>query len=178
MIDQGDEFLRIGAVAGTHSVKGWLKVYLITDNIERFSQGGYIFLKQKGSYNKYIISEFRPYKKMTGLLKLEGIDSMESAELLKKCEIFIPREIAEKDRKELGENTFYYFDIIGCDVFLNEIIFGIVTDILEAGAGEILIILDKSGKKHMVPFIESMVDTKKIGEKRIDIYPLEGLLDI
>jgi len=49
---------------------------------------------------------------------------------------------------------------------------------MEAGSGEVLIITDETGRDFMVPFVESMVDTRDIRDKKLYLDPVEGLLDI
>ncbi len=177
MINNEEDLIRIGKIIGTHSLKGRLKVYVISDNLNRFSPGKAILVKKDNSYLEYIISEFKPYKKRVYLLRFEKIETIDASEDLKGSELFITLEEAEKSRSELEEGSFYYFDIIGSQVFIEDCLFGSVMEIVEAGSGEILIIEDTSGNSHMIPFVESMVDTDRINEKRIDIYPVEGLID-
>ncbi len=177
MIKSEEDFLRIGRIIGTHSLKGRLKVYVISDNLNRFSPGKTVIIKKDKSTLEKTISEFKPYKKRIYLLKFEGIESIDEAEHLKGYELFITFAEAEKSRKELDEGSFYYYDIIGSDVFMENRLFGSVTEIMEAGSGEILVITDTGGNKQMIPFVESMVNTERIKEKRIDIYPVEGLID-
>ena len=173
-----NEYLRIGIITGAHALVGGLKVHLITDNPDRFSPDIPVYLNRKGGFVQYFIEDFSLHKNRTGYLYLKGVLTREEAENLKGLEIFIPREFAENTREDLEEDTYYYYDIIGCSVYLNDQPFGTVSDIMQGGAGEILIVKDSSGKEHMVPFVESMVDTKSLKQKRIDIHPVEGLLEI
>ncbi len=177
MINNEDDLIRIGKIIGTHSLKGRLKVYVISDNLNRFSPGKAVLVKKDSNYLEYKISEFKPYKKRVYLLKFEKVETIDAAEDLKGSELFITLEEAEKSRSELEEGSFYYFDIIGSHVFIDDSLFGSVTEIVEAGSGELLIIEDTKGNSHMVPFVESMVNTDRISEKRIDLYPVEGLID-
>jgi 16S rRNA processing protein RimM len=172
-----DNFIRVARVTGAHALNGRLKIALISDNLSRFDAENIVFLKEK-DYNPYRITGFAPLKGKTCLLQLEGIDDRNRAEALSGVEIFITRELAEETRDELEDDSFYYFDLMGCDVYLNGSLFAKVTDILEAGAGEVLVITDSRKRELMLPFVESMVDTSRIGEKRIDIHPVEGLFDI
>jgi ribosomal 30S subunit maturation factor RimM len=52
-----------------------------------------------------------------------------------------------------------------------------VKDIVSGGAGELLVIAVADGREHLVPFVEAMVDTTRVSSGRIDIDPVEGLLD-
>jgi len=172
-----NEYIRVARIAGSHSLHGGLKIYLVTAIPERFEPGNTVYLKLKESYRKFTVKEFRPQKDKIYLLKLEGVDDRNNADLLKGVDIFIDGASAEKFRHELEDDAFFYYDIIGCRVLYKNSDFGIVKDIMEAGSGEILLVEDRNGKNHMIPFVESMVNTDRIEDKIIEINPVEGLLD-
>jgi 16S rRNA processing protein RimM len=173
----GSEFTRIARIIGSHALDGKLKVYVISDIPDRFRKGNSVFLKLKDGFKKYTISDFRDFKGSLGLLNFEGVNSRTEADLLKKIDIFIDPETAEKGRDFLEKDAFFYRDIIGVSVYNNNTLFGKVKDIFEAGSGDILVIEDAKKREVLVPFVESMVDTDRINENIIEIRPVEGLLD-
>jgi 16S rRNA processing protein RimM len=174
----GDEqFLRIGKIMGAHGLHGRLKILAITDIRERFEIGSHVYLKVRGEYNRNRVLDFIEQKGRQCIIELEGISNRDSALTLKGVEVFIEKDEAEKTRHLLGEDTYYYYDIIGCSVYLGGELFGRVTDILEAGAGEILVIENTSGKEFLIPFVNSMVDTRELFNRKIYIYPIEGLIE-
>ena len=175
---EDDLYLRIAVITGTHGLRGRLKVFIITDIHDRFKEESNVFIKEKNGYIQYRIVEFIESKGSIGLLKLQGIDTIEDAAAHKTQEIFIEKTVAENTRPQLEEETYYYYEIIGCSVYLDGNLFGRVEKIMQGGSGEILIVSDAHGRRHMIPFVESMVDTKNLKKQRIDIYPVEGLLDI
>lgn len=175
---QKSEHLRIAVITGAHALHGRLKILVVSDILSRFAIGAEVIVKDKNGLSSYKISEFTPFKGKVCLMHLEGVTDRNAAEALKGAEIFISRDEAEKTRDELLEEEYYYYDIIDCTVFLEGSQFGVVSDIIEAGAGEVLVITDSTGKKHMLPFVESMVSTERIRDKRIDISPIEGILDL
>ncbi|HNX23464.1 MAG TPA: ribosome maturation factor RimM [Spirochaetota bacterium] len=172
-----NNYLRIAKIKSAHSLDGKLKIHVISDIAERFEKGNTVYLKLKEEYKKYVISTFNPMKKRTALLKLEGINDRNSAELLDGVEIFIDKEAAESIRPELDEDSFFYQDIIGCKVKYKGRDFGVVLDIFEGGSGDLLVIEDNNNKTVLIPFVDQMVDTNGISEKTIEINPVEGLLD-
>jgi 16S rRNA processing protein RimM len=176
-LSRDEQFLRIGKIVGAHGLHGRLRVLAITDIRERFEIGSCIFLKVRGEYSRNRILDFIEQKGRQCLIRLEGISDREAALSLKGIEVFIERDEAEKTRHLLGEDTYYYYDIIDCSVYLEDELFGRVTDILEAGAGEILVVEDTSGKRFLIPFVESMVNTREIFKGKIYIYPIEGLIE-
>ncbi len=172
-----NEYIRVARITGSHSLSGGLKIFLVTAIPERFEAGKTVYLRLNDGFKEFTVSEFRPQKDKTCLLKLAGVENRDSADLLKGTDIFIDGVSAESFRKELDEDSFFYYDIIGCRVIYKGSDFGHVKDIMEAGSGEILLIEDLKGKNVMIPFVESMVNTERIGEKIIEITPVEGLLD-
>ncbi len=176
---QENEYLRIAVITGPHALHGRLKILVVSDNISRFQKGAEVIVKEEKGFVPYKIKECSPVKGKIFLLYLDGVSDRNKAEDLQGAEIFITREEAEKTRDEILEDEeFYYYDLMGCSVYLEGSLFGEVADIIEAGAGEVIVIADTEGKKHMIPFIESMVDTSRIKDQRIDISPVEGLLDL
>lgn len=171
------EFTRIARIVGAHALDGKLKVYVISDIPDRFKKGNTVFLKLKNGLEQYVISDFKDFKGSVGLLKFESINSRTEADMLKNIDILIDAETAEKGRDFLDADTFFYKDIIGVSVYLNNVFFGKVKDLFEAGAGEILVIENEEKREVLVPFVESMVNTDRIKDDIIEITPVEGLLD-
>jgi len=173
-----DDYIRIAVVIGVHGLNGRLKIHVISDVRERFEKEKSVFIKFKNSFREFTIINFTESRGTTGLLQLDGINDRDSALSYKGSDVCIKKSEAERTRGELEKESYYYYDIIGCDVYCKGRLFGTVTDIMEAGAGEILIITNDRGKKFMVPFVESMVDTREIRDNRLNINPVEGLFDI
>jgi len=173
-----DDYIRIAVAAGAHGLTGRLKVLVISDIRERFDEGKSVFIKTKTGFREFTILNFIGQKGRSGLLQLEGIHDRDAALSLKGFDICIERAEAERTREVLDEDSYYYFDVIGCAAYCKDRQLGTVTDILEAGSGEILIISNDEGRQFMVPFVESMVDTKDIRNRRLDINPVEGLFEV
>ncbi|MDR3236948.1 MAG: ribosome maturation factor RimM [Spirochaetia bacterium] len=173
-----DGFLRIAYVLDAHGLNGRLKVAVISDNPGRFDIGASVYLELNGLYSLYTVADFNFSKRRTALLQLKEVLDRNQAESLRGAGIFITKEEAERTRDELDNDSFYYYDIIGCDVYLDNSLFAKVTDIMNSGGGDILVIKDTDGRELLLPFVESMADTSRMRERRIDISPVEGLFDI
>ncbi|HON77755.1 MAG TPA: ribosome maturation factor RimM [Spirochaetota bacterium] len=171
------QYLRIGKITGAHGLHGRLKVFVTTDIRERFDVGQEVFLKKGENYYPRRILESIEQKGALFLIALEGVEDRDQAMGEKGNELFIPQSLAEETKASLPPDEFYHYDIIQCDVYRDDVKFGTVTDILKAGNGDVLLINDLNGKQHMVPFVKTMVDLKELRRGRIDITPVEGLLD-
>lgn len=173
-----DEYLRIGKIIGSHALNGRLKVYVITDILSRFASGNKIFLKLSGKYEARVVKDFKLSKKNNALLVLEGVNDRNASDALKGAEIFIEKKTAELGKDGLDDASFYYYDLIGSAIYMHDEEFGELVDIMDAGAGDILIIKNKAGEEILIPFIDEMVSTELLSQGRIDITPAEGMLDI
>lgn len=171
------DYLRIGKVLQAHGLNGRLKIYLVTDIPARFSPGNVVYGHRCGKYEAMTVSEFAPQKGRLALIAFEGLSSRNEAEPLKGMDLFIDGSTAHAEREMLEEGSFYYYELIGAEVYLKGSKFGHVSDILEAGCGNVLVIARLDGGSCMVPFVDEMVDTAQIGQNRIDINPVDGLFD-
>ena len=82
------------------------------------------------------------------IFKIESFNSLEEIERYKNKEIFIN----SKDLPKLKENEFYWKDLIGKEVELeNGTFVGVVTEIIETGSDDVLVV-EKENKKELIPF--------------------------
>ena len=173
-----DDHVRIAVITGAHGLTGRLKLRITTDIRERFRADATVIVRTVGGEKRYRILDFSDGGKSVGLLSLEGVGDRNAAQALRGSEVLIERDEAERTRGLLGEEDYYYYDIIGCAVYRDGREFGTVADILEAGTGEVLVITDPRGRRYLLPFVEAMVDTSGIRDGRLDISPVEGLFEI
>lgn len=100
----------------------------------------------------------------------EGFESLESAKTLVNLELF---QSVEKSRAscKLNESEFFYFDIIGLEVFENGLLLGVVKDILPAGNDLLLIKSDESlvkkgfASEFYLPYVDFYVKSVELGAK-------------
>jgi 16S rRNA processing protein RimM len=173
-----DDYIRIAVVTGVHGLSGCLKIMVVSDISERFAEKNSVFINIDGNYQKFAILRCS-LQKGRGILELEGVEDRSTALSLKGSDIYIDKAEAERTRRNaLDGESYYFYDIIGCSVCYQGKIIGRVRDILETGAGHILVIETGRGKDLMIPFVESMVDTREIRNCMLTIHPVEGLIDV
>ena len=164
------EYFEIGQITNTHGLKGELKVRTFTQSKKRFEELKSILVDFNGELIKYDIEKVR-YQNEIVLLKLKGVDDIDEALKLKSNYIKIPRT----DAKDTDEDEFFIADLIGCEVYENDLI-GIVTDIFTAGASDVYVIKRKDQKDLLIPAIESVIKKIDVENKRIDVEIPRGLL--
>lgn len=166
------EYFEIGLIANTHALRGELKVKPYTDNPKRFEDFKSILIDFNGNLVSYDVENVR-YQKDIVLLKLKTIDSIEQAEKLKNHCIKIPRSEA----KVLEEGEYFIADLLGCDVFANDVQIGILDDIFTAGAGDVYVIKRKGKKDLLLPALDSVIKDVDLNSRRIDVEIPRGLDD-
>lgn len=163
--------LEVGQIVNTHGIKGEIKVVPFTDDISRFDKLKKVYVKTKKESKLYQIEGVRYHKNMV-LLKLQGIDNPEQAELLKNSFLEIDRE----DAVPLKEGTYFIADLIGLEVYTDEgNLLGKVDDIYNTGANDIYVVKDELGKTILLPGIKDVIKQVILDEKII-VHLIPGLL--
>lgn len=165
------EYFDIGYVSNTHALKGEVKIRPYTEDAKRFEKIKKILIDFNTELVPYEIEQVR-YQKDVVLLKLKSVDSIEDAEKLKNHYIKIPRSEA----KALDEGEFFIADLIGCEVY-NEELIGVLDDVFSAGGSDVYVIKRKGKKDLLLPAISDVVKNIDINNRRIDVEIPRGLDD-
>ena len=166
------KYLEIGQIVNTFGIKGMVKVKPFTDNIERFSNLEKIYIKNKSGQTEYKIQEVKYHKNMV-LIKFEGIENPEQADLLKNAYLEVDREHAVP----LEEGTYYIVDLIGLEVYTEEgKLLGKVDDIYNTGANDIYVIKDELGKQVLLPGIKDVIKNVDLEGGKITVHLIPGLI--
>lgn len=171
------EWYNVGRIVNTHGIKGEVRVISTTDFEDvRFAPGNRLAIFKKDDKKPiWVTVESARRHKNFILLTFEGLNNINLIEHFKEGLLKVTKDQLEED--ELRENEFYYFEIIGCEVFSEEGEgLGTITDILETGANDVWELKAPNGKKHYIPYIEDVVKEINIDEKKIVIHVMEGLL--
>ena len=166
------KYLEIGQIVNTFGIKGMVKVKPFTDNIERFSNLEKIYIKNKLGQTEYKIQEVKYHKNMV-LIKFEGIENPEQADLLRNSYLIVDRETEEP----LEPGRYYIVDMIGLDVFTddNEYL-GKLEDIYNTGSNDIYVVKNELGKQVLLPAIEDVIKNIDMDNKKVIVHLIPGLV--
>jgi 16S rRNA processing protein RimM len=152
----------LGKIVNTHGTKGEIRI------LSDFKYKDDVFKKDNIVYIndiKYIIESYRKHKQYD-MITLDSINDINDAERIKGFDIYINRE----DYKFSG---ILNEDLIGLNVYDNDIYKGKVVDILKGNKYDLLII--DGIKKHMVPNISQFIKKIDLDKKIIYIEYIRGL---
>lgn len=109
------------------------------------------------------------------VLKIEGIDTVEAAEVLRGAELCIPKE----DRPPAPEGEVYLNDLIGCRIVDQQggEELGTVVDYHEYG-GPVLLEVHGAGGELLIPFVPAICARVDTAARRIAVVLPEGLKDL
>ena len=166
------EYFEIGQIVNTFGIKGMVKVKPFTENIEQFEELQKIYIKNKDGKKEYKIQEVKYHKQMI-LIKFEGIENPEDADLLRGSYLLINR----KDAKPLEEGTYYIVDLLGLEVYTDEgVLLGKVDDIFNTGSNDIYVVKDELGKQVLLPGIDDVIKEVDLENKKIIVHIIPGLM--
>lgn len=166
------KYFEVGQIVNTFGVMGLVKVKAFTDDLERFETLKKVYVCKKEKLEEVEIEEVKYHKGMV-LLKLKGINNMNEAESLKGLYLKIDR----KDAKKLPEGTYFIADLIGLDVYSDENVhLGKLDDIFNAGANDVYVVKDESGKQLLLPGIPDVIKNIDLENEKIIVHLLKGLI--
>ncbi len=176
MLDGGislnKSFIIIGKIVSTQGNKGEVKVVPLTNSIDRFRKLTDIFIK-KGNNKKLLNINNLKIKKNTVILKFEGIENIEKAEMIVGSFLEVKRSNAIK----LPKDTYFIFDIIGLEVYTNENeLLGKVENIISTGSNDVYVVKNKDKQEILIPAIREVIKNIDLEKKRISINMVDGLI--
>ena len=118
-----DEIIETGKIVGTHGVKGELKLQSWADNFGVLFELDHFYIDGK----IFRINSIRQQKNIL-LLKLDGIDNLTKAELMRNKIVFVERSFFH-----LEEGTYFIKDLLGVEVFdadKENVCYGKITDVM------------------------------------------------
>jgi len=121
-------------------------------------------------------SEIEFFRRQHGrcVAKLQGIDSISDAEKYIGSEIKIPADALPPAK----EGWFYTSQLRGCEVFtIDGEYVGTITDVLDAGGGEILKV-DREEEETLIPFAQAYMKKIDLDQRRVEVDLPEGLRDL
>ena len=164
-------YVLIGKIVGIHGIKGTNKFKSYAESLSVFNPGRSIIVYD--NRNRKINLELNWVKSHTGtpLISFKGVTDRDQAEALIGAEMFIP----QTELPELDDDTYYWFELIGIEVYTTEDEYlGRIASILPTGSNDVYVVKDEN-KEIMVPALESVVIDIDLEHKRMRVDLPEGL---
>lgn len=162
------EYIEFGKIVNTHALKGEIKVYSYTDNVDNILSLKNVYINNI----KYTISTSRFLKGMF-TFKLKEINSIEEAEKLVGNIIY--RELQEAELEM--EDEYFVKDLEGIDVYNEQNVFiGVLKEVFTTGANDVYRVVASNGKDIYLPAIKQVVKSVDIKSRKMIVCIMEGLI--
>ncbi|MBM7636837.1 ribosome maturation factor RimM [Streptococcus saliviloxodontae] len=169
------EYFNVGKIVNTQGLQGEMRVLSVTDFAdERFKKGNTLALfNDKDQFVMDVEIASHRKQKNFDIIKFKGMYHINDIEKYKGFSL----KVAEDNLTDLEDDEFYYHEIIGLDVYENDILIGQIKEILQPGANDVWVVKRKGKKDLLLPYIPPVVLSVDIEGNRVDVEILEGLDD-
>lgn len=166
------EVAKLGKAVG---LKGYLKLHSLSDFPEQFKVGS-VYHSRIGELTIEAINN-------KGEVKFVGYDSREAVTLL--TNLILSSTVEESNEAcELGEDEYFWYDIIGLDVYEGGSLLGTVQEIERYPTDDHLLIetsetIQKTGvKRFLLPFNARTIVNVDIKAKRLNVTGALEIIDV
>ncbi|GAB4224506.1 MAG: ribosome maturation factor RimM [Francisella sp.] len=157
-------FVEIAKVGATYKLDGELNLYPLANSIDTLVSYGEWYIKLPYS------NEWRPLKGESVFkrsdkiyIKFADVNNVEKAKKFVNALIGVPRNSLPKPK----EDEAYFKDLIGCSVKnTKNDSFGVVVDIIETGANEVLV-CKRNTTKYLIPYVKKYILNENFSSKKI-----------
>ena len=168
-------YFNVGKIVNTQGLQGEMRVLSVTDFAEeRFKKGNKLALFDKK--DQFVMDvEIASHRKAKNfdIIKFKGMYHINDIEKFRDFSL----KVAEEDLTDLEDGEFYYHEIIGLEVYENDVLLGTIKEILQPGANDVWVVKRKGKRDLLLPYIPPVVLGIDIDQGRVDVEIPEGLDD-
>ena len=166
-----ENYFVVGNIVNTQGIKGEVRVMPTVDDVARFKLLDHIFVDRKGNIKEYEVENVRFHKQFV-LLKLKGVDDMNTAETLKGTVVKITEDMAVP----CEEDEYYIKDLYDMKVVtVDGEELGVISDVIFTGATDVYAVKNTSGNEILIPAIKDCIISVDVENNLMTVKLLEGL---
>ncbi|MFM9834895.1 MAG: ribosome maturation factor RimM [Methylophilaceae bacterium] len=151
MKTEAKDLVVMGRIVAPYGVFGWLKIIPDTEVFDTLLDYKTWWIGKDTEWRELKLESAKIHNDVL-LVKLNGIDERDGAFACKGKQVAVPRA----SLPALENEEYYWSDLIGLDVKnLQDVEFGNITDVLETGANDVIVVSgqDAKGKRErLIPF--------------------------
>ncbi len=156
--------LETGQIVNTHGVRGELKILPWADTPDFLLEFDEFYIDGR----PYAVESSRVHKTCV-LVKLEGIDDVNQAALLRNKQVSIDR-----DQVELAEGAVFIADLVGLPVLCNGRELGKIVEVLTPPSNDVYVVRG-GGHEYMIPVVEEFVEEINVDGGYVRVRLIEGM---
>ncbi len=165
-------FIVIGQILAPFGVRGAVKVEVMTDFPDRFSDLETVYLGDGHQPHAVRRAEVRTDGRHA-ILQFEGCDTPEDAARLRKQLVSVPAE----DAVPLEDGQYYVYQIMGLTVQTDAgETLGVVADVLFTGGNDVYVV-KRDGREVLIPVLEDVILNVDLPARTMIVHLPPGLTD-
>lgn len=167
-----EDLLQIGVITTTHGLKGEVKVFPTTDDVNRFCELDEVILESKGEKLQLHVQNCRFFKQFV-ILKFKEFNDINEIEKYKRAPLYVTRENAVP----LEEDEYFIADLIGMKIITeNGIELGILKNVIETGANDVYEVELPQGGEVLIPAVKECILDVDMEAGEMIIHLMKGLM--
>ena len=155
------QFVEAGEIVTTHGIRGEVKVLCWLDDPEMLCE----FDRCRISGKEYILEQVR-VQKTCNLVKLQGIDTMEAAQLMR-------GKVIELYREDIDDEVIFAAELVGVEVYCDGVCIGKVKEVLDYPGNSVYVV--KGQYEYMIPAVSQFVLSTDMDANRMEVRLIEGM---
>ena len=155
------QYLEAGEIVTTHGVHGEMKVLPWADSPEFLLDFNRVLIDAK----EYKVQQCR-VQKSCNLLKIDGVDTMEQALLMRGKIVKVYREDAPKD-------LIFAAELEGVEVFYQDEKIGVIKEVLDYPGNKVYLV--KGTHEYMIPAVKAFILSTDLEANRMQVRLIEGM---
>ena len=155
------QFVEAGEIVSTHGVRGEVKVLPWLDCPEMLCE----FDRCRIAGKDYKIEQCR-VQKTCNLVKLNGIDTMEAAQLMR-------GKTVELYRDDIDDDVIFAAELIGVEVFCEGEQIGKIVDVLDYPGNSVYVV--KGKHEYMIPAVSAFILETNRAANTMQVKLIEGM---
>ena len=163
-------FIAVGKLRRAHGVHGEILMQIYTDFPDRLQPGIILYLGEGASQLRLV--KCRQHGEGL-LMTFEGFSTPEEIGQFRNQIVYVK----STDRPPLADGEYYHHQLIGLRVITRDgKALGNVTEILETGASDVLVVRPESGSEILIPFVDSFIHEINLDRCEITAQLIPGML--
>jgi len=167
-----EQLLQVGVIASTHGLRGEVKVFPTTDDVNRFKELKKVILDTGKEQLTLEIQGVKFFKKFA-IVKFKGVDHINDIEKYKGKSLLVTRANAVP----LEENEYFVADLIDMQVLTDQGLTGTLKQVIETGANDVYVVFfPELEREVLLPAIRDCILEIDMDARLMKVHLMEGLL--
>ena len=155
------QYIEAGEIVNTHGVRGEVKVLCWLDDPEMLCE----FDRCRIDGKEFVMEQVR-VQKTCNLVKLQGIDTMEKAQLMR-------GKTMELYREDIDEEVIFAAELVGMEVFCEGQSIGKIKEVLDYPGNSVYVV--KGQYEYMIPAVNQFILSTDMEANRMEVKLIEGM---